>query len=69
MSAVRGECLGGFEAESGIGTGDDGDAAGLIGDVGGAPFGGGRGASRKCEREVVAGASRMVSAWGACVTS
>ncbi|SHQ86706.1 Major facilitator superfamily [Mycobacteroides abscessus subsp. abscessus] len=28
-----------------------------------------RGASRKCEREVVAGASRMVSAWGACVTS
>ena len=29
----------------------------------------GRGASRKSEREVVAGASRMVSAWGACATS
>ena len=28
-----------------------------------------RGASRKSEREVVAGASRMVSAWGACATS
>ena len=29
----------------------------------------GRGASRKSEREAVAGASRMVSAWGACTTS
>ena len=28
-----------------------------------------RGASRKSEREVVAGAARMVSAWGACATS
>ncbi len=28
-----------------------------------------RGASHKCECEGVAGASRMVSAWGACATS
>ena len=28
-----------------------------------------RGASHNSEREVWAGASRMVSAWGACVTS
>lgn len=28
-----------------------------------------RGASPKCERERCAGASRMVSAWGACASS
>ena len=37
VSALAGECLGGLEAEPPIGAGDDGDASGLIGDVGDGP--------------------------------
>ncbi len=35
VGAVRGEGLGGLEAQAGVGAGDDGDAPGLVGNVGG----------------------------------
>ena len=39
VRALGGERGGGLEAEAGVGTGDDGGAASLVGNVGGGPVG------------------------------
>ncbi|GFG71966.1 hypothetical protein MSEN_36860 [Mycolicibacter senuensis] len=39
QGAPRRKRSGGFEAEAGVGSGDDGDTAGLVRDVGGCPLG------------------------------
>ena len=39
VRALGGERRGGLVAEAGVGAGDDGRAAGLVGNVGGCPFG------------------------------